>query len=186
MGENALAGNAWVEYNKETLKKSKLFSHSMNKKGFTLIELLVVIAVIGMLASIVLVSLGPARARARDARRVSDIRQISTAMELCYGDASCGGNDSSYQAVASTGQGPITTTSIGSYLNPLPLDPGGGSTVCTADAAGEKAAGAYCGFPTSAGASYCIYAMLSDGRWFAASEKGAQYMIAEPTAIACP
>ena len=29
-------------------------------KGFTLIELLVVIAVIGMLASIVLVSLGPA------------------------------------------------------------------------------------------------------------------------------
>jgi len=51
------------------------------KEGFTLIELLVVIAVIGMLASIILVSLGPARARARDARRVSDVRQMSLALE---------------------------------------------------------------------------------------------------------
>lgn len=54
----------------------------MSKRGFTLVEVLVVIAVIGMLASIILVSLGPARAKARDARRVADVRQMSTALEV--------------------------------------------------------------------------------------------------------
>lgn len=57
----------------------------MNKsKAFTLIELLVVIAIIGLLSSIVLVSLNAARAKARDARRASDLREISTALELYY------------------------------------------------------------------------------------------------------
>lgn len=55
-----------------------------SKKGFTLIELLVVIAVIGLLSSIVLVSLNSARAKARDARRKSDLKQISLALEFYY------------------------------------------------------------------------------------------------------
>lgn len=55
-----------------------------SQKGFTLIELLVVISIIGVLASIVLASLNSARAKARDARRVSDFKQIQTALEFFY------------------------------------------------------------------------------------------------------
>lgn len=57
-----------------------------NRKGFTLIELLVVIAIIGLLSTLAVVSLNTARLKARDARRVSDIKQIQTALELFYND----------------------------------------------------------------------------------------------------
>lgn len=55
--------------------------------GFTLIELLVVIAIIGLLSTISLIALNTARARARDARRLADIKQIQTALALYYDDA---------------------------------------------------------------------------------------------------
>lgn len=63
--------------------------HRGNQKfltGFTLIELLVVIAIIGVLASVVLVSLNSARAKSRDAKRVGDVRQMQTALELYFND----------------------------------------------------------------------------------------------------
>ncbi|MFH0951473.1 MAG: prepilin-type N-terminal cleavage/methylation domain-containing protein [bacterium] len=58
----------------------------MNRKGFTLVELLVVIVIIGILATLATVALGSARLKARDARRISDIKQIQTALELYYND----------------------------------------------------------------------------------------------------
>lgn len=55
------------------------------KKGFTLIEILIVVAIIGILASVVVVGLGPAQRKGRDSRRLSDLRSVQNALELYYG-----------------------------------------------------------------------------------------------------
>lgn len=89
-------------------------------KGFTLIELLVVIAIIGLLASIVLVSLGPARAKSRDAKRQADLKQINLAMEMCYDDATCGGGEAKY---IDTTAGADTLSAIGDFMPTVPKDP---------------------------------------------------------------
>ena len=80
-----------------------------NKKGFTLIELLVVIAIIGLLSTLSILALNSARIRARDARRISDIRQIQTALEMYYND----NNDY-----------PSTTSSlVPTFMKAVPLPP---------------------------------------------------------------
>lgn len=137
-----------------------------NKKGgFTLIELLVVIAIIGILASIVLVSLGNVRAKARDATRQSDIKQISTAMELAYDDATCGGPQS---YPTSSGMLDKICPGTGQYLNPVPNDPQGQSYTWV-DNTGNCSSTS-----KSAGQWYCVYAELEaeDNTWFVASERG--------------
>lgn len=55
------------------------------RSGFTLLELLIVIAIIGLLASIMMMSVARARAKARDAKRLGDMEQLQRLLEL-YAD----------------------------------------------------------------------------------------------------
>lgn len=56
------------------------------QSGFTLIELLVVIAIIGLLSSVIMFGLNTARVKARDSRRLADLKQLESALELYYTD----------------------------------------------------------------------------------------------------
>lgn len=97
-----------------------------NSKGFTLIELLVVIAIIGILATIVLVSLNNARQKARDVKRVGDMRQMQVVMESYYddnreyplgdaNDATCTNTVNSAAMIAAL---------VPTHVSGLPVDPG--------------------------------------------------------------
>ena len=94
-----------------------------NKEGFTLIELLVVVAIIGLLSALSVVALSNARARARDARRIADVRQMKTALELFFNDV---GN---YPVTASITAGsaligiPTGSTNPVTYMSAWPTAP---------------------------------------------------------------
>lgn len=107
------------------------------KKGFTLIELLVVIAIIALLSTLSIIALNSARVKSRDARRLSDIRQIRTALEMYFDQNSkypetdgwiiIGGVNADFDCLSSNGLGvkPCTSTV---YLETIPGDPRGSDT----------------------------------------------------------
>lgn len=110
-------------------------------KGFTIIELLVVISIIGLLSSIATFALGNARKQARDNRRIQDLKQIQTALELYYKDNQKYPRPNSldgYTTNIGTGAGHclnrdgtkwgnqddyIEDLEAGKYISNLPLDP---------------------------------------------------------------
>lgn len=111
----------------------------MKKKGFTLIELLVVIAIIGLLSTLAVVALNSARLKARDAKRVADIKQVQTALELYFNDQSnypgATGTlgDSGFVCLGTGGFG--AAGCAGAYMGLVPSNPtpNGADYVYTAD-----------------------------------------------------
>ena len=76
-----------------------------SKKGFTLIELLIVIAIIGILSSIAVVSVGNVRRLARDSKRLADMRQLQTGLEMYFNEANGYPTAGGIDAAATLGTG---------------------------------------------------------------------------------
>jgi general secretion pathway protein G len=98
--------------NNDFLIKSKLV-----RRAFTLVELLVVIAIIGLLSTVATVSLSSSRAKARDAKRIADFRQITTAINLYYEDHGY------YPQCAAGGEVCSTTGYSGDFTTVLEIKP---------------------------------------------------------------
>jgi prepilin-type N-terminal cleavage/methylation domain-containing protein len=98
------------------------------RSGFTLIEILIVVAIIAILASVVLVGLGPTQQAGRDARRLSDLHEVQNGLELY--NSKCGYYPGEFsggvcQTAATQGYGDMATTltSAGIGVTAIPLDP---------------------------------------------------------------
>jgi prepilin-type N-terminal cleavage/methylation domain-containing protein len=109
------------------------------KRGFTLIELLVVIAIIGILASVILVSVNSARNKGNDAAVKSNLDGIRTQAEIYYDNQS----PTSYAGLCMSSPVSQAVQSAGSA--------GGGAGVCN-DSATAWAAQA----PLRAGGYWCV------------------------------
>lgn len=97
---------------------------TMKLKGFTLIELLVVVAIIGILATVVLASLNSASAKARDARRLADMRTLQTIMEKYYIENGSYFHQSSPHMTSSNDFASRTWAQLGTAIGEtLPADP---------------------------------------------------------------
>jgi general secretion pathway protein G len=100
------------------------------KRGFTLLELLVVIAIIGVLSSAIMFSVTEARKKARDSRRIQDIRQVILALELYRStngrypeEEDSGGFDFSDTDSNSNGNNWIDELATSGFMKKMPLDP---------------------------------------------------------------
>lgn len=118
---------ATYSYPKKRMGVKKL---KQNQKGFTLIELLVVIAIIGLLASVVLLALNSARQKSRDAKRLADVRQVASALELYYDTNN--GYPTTANFTTTGGASSLAPTFLGAIpVAPSPVD---GSCVATQNA----------------------------------------------------
>jgi len=111
-----------------------------------LIELLVVVAIIGLLASIVTVSLTSARAKGRDARRIADIKTIEVSLRMYYTD-----NGMYPKNIYGSGASAPDSGLAPTYLPRVPTDPNQSGACTGAEAACYK----YISFKSGTGSSVC-------------------------------
>lgn len=156
---------------------------SMLKKGFTLIELLVVITIIGILSGIVIAGLDNAKKSSRDARRVSDLKNIQIALETYYFDngrypCSIYGSGPNYNGSSGTNCSVSGLPQFSNYLSAIPKDPGNTYYFYSVYASGTTNCGA-----TGVTARYHLGAVLETTHPMLAQD--ADWIPVAPYASAC-
>ena len=101
---------------------------STYKKGFSLIELMVVIAIIAILTAIITSNFTQSKAKARDAKRVSDIAQLQLSLALffdrCNRYPESDGTTAITTDLTDTDHCPSGIT-LGTYMSVIPTPPPG-------------------------------------------------------------
>ena len=92
-------------------------------QGFTLIELLIVVAIIGILAAIAVPNFLNAQTRAQIARVETDIKALSTALEMYRVDRGSYPGDHDLDNYFNNENGLFKLTTPISYMATLPRDP---------------------------------------------------------------
>lgn len=91
--------------------------------GFTLIELLVVMSIIGILASIAIVSLERGRVQARDSKRKVDLTAVASAMDMYKTDNKAYATTKVGGAYVWCSVSTSCPAGLSTYLSPIPVDP---------------------------------------------------------------
>lgn len=86
----------------------------------TLIELLVVIAIIGLIATLLIAQINSVQAKARDSRRIADLRAFAEVMELYQNDF---GHYPIYDTAICTNDPNNPLAAIENYISRVPTDP---------------------------------------------------------------
>ncbi len=120
----------------KTMKYASRIGHREYRRGFTIVELLIVIVIIGILATITIVSFNGIQAKARDSQRLQDAKTIVQALEIyktqngVYPDevqtVGAGGWEISTDGTNPTNFLPILVSS--NTISKVPLDPRNTST----------------------------------------------------------
>lgn len=107
---------------------------TLQKRAFTLIELLVVIAIIGILASLIIVSLSGARGKAQDTQRKNNARNIDSGLSQYFVD-----NNNTYPGTNSAGAAVSTGLVAACTSGATALNHTSGNTSTTATLFGANA-----------------------------------------------